>query len=299
MQQYTDEDISMFRKAGRITGLARDFGLTLIKEGASLLEVSIAVEDKIRSLGGEPAFPAQISLNNIAAHYCASPNDPYRFRKGDVAKLDVGAHLKGYVGDSAATVTVGGPNMLEDASREALRSALEIIKAGVPVNEVGRAIQSSITSMGFKPVSNLSGHAVGIFKVHGEPQVPNVPDGPRISFEKGQVIAIEPFASTGSGLVQEKGKAEIFSVIKRIKVKKGMDEKVLETIAAFNNLPFARRNLEQKHPAKEVNETLKLLLKKRILHSYSPLMENEGVLISQAEHTVYIGDTLEILTKVD
>ena len=292
----SEEDLARFRKAARITAKARDFGLKLIEPGARLIDVAEAVEEEIRRLGGEPAFPAQISLNHIAAHYCSSPGDELRFQAGDVAKLDVGAHVEGYVGDSAGSVDLGGHSMLVEASRQALKNAIQTIKPGVPIGEVGHAVNAAITGMGFKPVANLTGHAVGIYQVHGEPQIPNVPERNRSVFVKGQVLAVEPFATTGKGVVRERGQPEIFSVKGRIKLKKGMDEEVVEAITAFNGLPFARRTLAERFPLERVNPTLSQMLKRGSLHAYPPLTEAEGVHISQAEHTVYIGDEVEVLT---
>jgi methionyl aminopeptidase len=297
MQVYTkEEDIARFRKAGRIAARARDFGLALIEPGVSHLEVSMAIEEEIRRLGGEPAFPVQISLNHVAAHYCAAPRDGLRFAEGDMAKLDVGVHVNGYVGDTAATKNLGGPNLLVEASRQALDSAIRVVRPGVSIGEVGHVVNSTIVGMGFKPVSNLTGHAVGIYQVHGAPQIPNVPDRGRARFVKGQVLAIEPFATTGHGTVTEKGQPEIFSVMGRLKVKKSMDREIVEAIAAYNGLPFGRRNLAERFPIETVNPTLKALLKRGGLHGYPPLCEEEGVYISQAEHTIYVGDEVEILT---
>jgi methionyl aminopeptidase len=294
-----EEDLNKFRAAARITAKARDFGLELIVPGARLLDVAEAVEDEIRRLGGKPAFPAQISMNHIAAHFCSPPDDDLAFKPGDVAKLDVGAHVDGYVGDSAGSVDLGGHGLLVEASRLALKSAIQAIKPGVPISEVGHAVNAAITGMGFKPVANLTGHAVGIYQVHGEPQIPNVPERNRNVFMKGQVLAIEPFATTGKGVVRERGQPEIFSVRGRLKIKKGMDEEVIEAIAAFNGLPFARRNLAENLPLEKVNPTLAQLLKRGALHAYPPLTEAEGIHISQAEHTVYIGDEVEVLTRAE
>jgi methionyl aminopeptidase len=297
MQLFSSQkDIDGFRKAGRIAGQARDFGLSLIEPGASHLEVSKAVEAELRRLGGEPAFPTQISLNHVAAHYCSSPKDPLVFKVGDMAKLDVGVHVNGYVGDTAATKDLGGPGMLAEASRQALASALSVVAPGELISEVGHRVNAAITGLGFRPVANLTGHAVGIYQVHGEPQIPNVPERSSIRFEKGQVLAIEPFASTGKGYVRERGSAEIFSVSGRLKLKKGMDPDVFQAIEAYNGLPFGRRNLMEHFAPEPVNSTLMKLMKTGALHAYPPLTEEEGIFISQAEHTIYIGDEVEILT---
>jgi methionyl aminopeptidase len=297
MVGYSENELDKFRKAGEIAGRARDFGLSLIEPGASHLAVSRAVEEEIRRLGGEPAFPAQISLNNIAAHYCSKPSDPLVFKEGDIAKLDVGAHVDGYVGDTAASRDLGGHGLLVEASRRALLSAIAAAGADVPIRELSRAIQSTITSMGFKPVSNLTGHAVGHYQIHGSPQIPNVPEFRTGKLLKGMVIAIEPFASDGRGVVHDKGSAEIFSARKKLRHRKGMDRAALDAIAAYNGLPFARRNLVERFDVKTVNNTLREMQKSGMLHSYPPLAEPEGTFLSQAEHTIYIGDKVEVLTE--
>jgi len=296
MIHYTPKEIDKFRKAGHIAAQALRHGLGLIEPGASHLEVSQAVEAEIQRLGGEPAFPAQISLNNVAAHFCALPEDPLLFKPGDVAKLDVGVHIDGYVGDTAASKDLGGHGLLVEAAREALMGAIRVAGPDVAIRELGRVIQSAITSLGFKPVSNLSGHAVGHYQVHGAPQIPNVPEFRAGLLRKGMIVAIEPFASDGCGIVNETGKAEIFSARKKFRNLRGLDSGIVDFIASFNGLPFARRNLAERFPLKAVNRTLKELQKSGMLHDYPPLAERPGFFLSQAEHTIYVGDEVEILT---
>lgn len=299
MSLLGNSEIDKFRAAGRIAARALQHGLALIEPGASHLDVSSSVEEEIDRLGGKPAFPAQISLNNIAAHYCSKPGDPLRFSTGDVAKLDVGVQIDGYVGDTAATRDLGGHGLLVDASRQALQAAIRAVGPDVPIREASRAIQTTIVSLGFKPVSNLTGHGLGRYQVHTAPQVPNVLTHRSGIFRKGMIVAIEPFATDGSGTVNETGQPEIFSARRKIKLHNGADRDVAETIAAFKNLPFARRNLTAKHGLDVVERTLKVLLRKGILQSYPPLAEKPGIFVSQAEHTLFIGDTVEILTLPD
>ena len=94
------EIIEKYRKAGRIAGEVLKYGAALIKPGARLLHVLNKIEEKILNLGGEMAFPPQISMDAIAAHYCADPDDPIIF-KDQVASLDIGVHVDGYIGDTA------------------------------------------------------------------------------------------------------------------------------------------------------------------------------------------------------
>jgi len=299
MTQNIPKELDKFRKAGEIAAKALHFGLDLIEPGASHLEVSCAVEAEIARLGGEPAFPAQISLNNIAAHYCARPDDPLVFRDGDLAKLDVGVHIDGYVGDNAGSKDLGGHALLVEASRQALNSAIRLAGPGQPIRELSRAIQSTINSMGFKPVSNLTGHAVGHYQVHGPPQIPNVPDFRAGSLRSGMVVAIEPFASDGRGVVHNKGRAEIFSAKKRLRLKSTMNSEIFDAIVNYNGLPFGRRNLTDRFAREDVDQTLREMLRGGMLYDYPPLAEPPGTFLSQAEHTIYVGERVEILTLAD
>ena len=87
----------------KITAEAIEYGKSLVKTDASVLDVAEKIEEKIKQLGGEPAFPVNISFNHIAAHYTPEVNDALVF-KDEIIKLDIGAHVEGCIGDSAVTV---------------------------------------------------------------------------------------------------------------------------------------------------------------------------------------------------
>src|SRR3989338_2101142 len=151
------EDLDNWRKAGKIAAEALAYGKQLIKPGASLLEVTEKVEKKIFELGGVPAFPAQISCDDIAAHYCAYSDDKIIFKE-QLVNLDVGVAVDGYIGDTACSVDLSGKNQkLIEAAESALSAAIEAVKQGKTLGEIGKAIQKAIESFGFSPVRNLSG----------------------------------------------------------------------------------------------------------------------------------------------
>src|SRR5204863_7355071 len=114
----------------------------------------------IEKRGGKPAFPTQTSVNEVAAHDCPSPDDERTYRAGDLAKLDIGVHIDGWVVDTATTVNVGGTGngRLIEAARQALSAALQAARPGLPVREVSAAIERAITGAGFTPLENLCGH---------------------------------------------------------------------------------------------------------------------------------------------
>jgi methionyl aminopeptidase len=296
------ETLESYKKAGRIAAEAREYGRGLIKVGASLLEVTEKVEQKIISLGGEFAFPPQISINDVAAHYCAAHDDNIIFKEGDVVKLDVGVHINGFVGDTATTVVLGNDprlKLLEEASRAALNDALKLIKPGVEISEIGRVIQKAIASRGFVPVINLSGHGLDKFTIHDAPSIPNIEISSRERLEEGQVIAIEPFASTGAGAIYESSNATIFALEYPKAVRSPMTREVLKTIEQYNGLPFCQRWLVKKHGLGKTAFALRELRNIGILKEYPPLPDKAHGLISQAEHTVIVLEKPIITTMID
>jgi len=280
---------------------ARAVGASMVKPGATIREVTEAVEAEVRRLGAIPAFPAQSSRNHIAAHYCAHPTDETRYEAGDVVKLDIGAAVDGYVCDTAITIDLGDGERgkaLCAAAKAGLDAAIATAGPDVSVSDIGAAIGRAIRSYGVNPVTNLTGHGVGRWKVHTAPQIPNVGDrssGARL--QPGTVCAIEPFATDGAGVVEERGRAEVFmATSKKVKPAKGIDPDVLAAIESWNGLPIARRYFRELD-AQRVEDTLLGLLKQGALVRYPPLCEAPGTMVAQFEHTLLITrDGVEVLT---
>ena len=157
------------------------------------------------------AFPAQLSRNNIAAHYCSPPGDPTEAQDDDIIKFDCGTHVDGYVTDNATTVDLrdGEGSMLVRASELALENAISVMGPGASITEVGRQIESTIKAMGFNPVYNLTGHGVARYVIHCKPSIPNYPERRAGKLMAGQTIACEPFASDGKGYVDHEGRPEV------------------------------------------------------------------------------------------
>src|SRR5687768_8732817 len=282
--------LDLLRAAGRIAGEARREGEALIVPGARVRDVCEAVEDAITRRGGGIAFPVQSSRNAIAAHYCPSPEDETRYADGDLAKLDVGVHVEGWVVDTAVTVNVGARaanQPLIDAARAALSAAIAEAGPGRPVRRLSAVIDATIRDRGFHSVRNLCGHGVGRWVVHCPPPIPNAPDDSPDRLEAGMTIAIEPFATDGVGRVIERGTPEVFRAHGTTGIAGG-DPEVLDAIAALHGLPFARRQLAA-FDRTRVEDTLRALLAARKLAAYPPLVDADGRRIAQAEHTVYVG----------
>ena len=294
------QDFNSLRKAGQIAGKALYFGSSLIKPGAKLLNITEQIEAFIKNEGGELAFPVNISCNDTAAHYAAKKDDNFIF-KDELVKLDVGVHVNGYIGDNACTIDLSGKyKTLMDASREALEAAISIVKPGVEIGAIGLAIESAITKKGFHPIKNLSGHGLDQYITHCYPTIPNYDNGDGEELKEGTIIAIEPFATEGVGMIKEQGIPEIFSMTSFKAMRVGFTRDILKYIEKkFKTLPFSKRSLYEKFSEAQVNYTLKKLNETEMVHEYAPLVERSGGMVTQAEHTLLVTKNgCEVLTKV-
>ena len=292
--------LQSLREAGRVASAARTAGARLIVAGAPLRDVCEQVEHEITRRGGGLAFPVQSSRNEIAAHYCASPEDATVYVEGDLAKLDLGVHVDGWVVDTALTVNVGDRpenRPFVDAAQAALESAIATAGPGVAVRRVSEAIEATLRRYGMRPMQNLCGHGVARWTVHCPPAIPNAADGTSDRLLPDAVVAVEPFATDGKGQVVERGNAEVFRLDPRRSTGPGGSPEVVAAMRRFNGLPFARRQLAE-FPREAVEETLRALRGAGHLGVYPPLVEAQQRKVAQAEHTLYLGpDGVEVLTR--
>jgi len=297
----TPDDLEKLRLSGRISAAAREHGRGLIVAGAKLREISEAVETVIFDMGGKLAFPAQLSRNHLAAHYCSAPSDETVVQPDDIVKLDLGAHVDGYVTDNAVTVDVrdGPGSKLVEASRKALENAIELMGPGASITAIGGAIESTIQSYGFSPIYDLTGHGVARYLVHCAPSIPNFPDRRAARLRAGQTIACEPFACDGEGHIHHEGAAEVFGLQRLPTQSDDLSPELVEAARATERLPFALRGMLQHLPdLAAVDAALAAFDAAGILVSYPPLAERRGVRVAQTEHTIYIHeDRAEVLTR--
>ncbi len=295
-----EQEIQDFIKAGEIAAKAREYGKSLIVEGAKVVDILDKIEEQIIKLGGGIAFPAQISINQIAAHYCSLENDTTTIKSSDVIKIDVGAHVNGFIGDTALTVNLDGKYKdLVDASKIALMNALEEIKPGIPIGEIGKVIQETISKNGFQPVRNLSGHGLGKFQIHTSPTMPNIELTVSAKLKEGMTIAIEPFATDGQGKIQEGGLTTIFSQVNEKPVRSPFTREVFQKIKSYNGLPFTTRWLTKEFGEGKTRFALKELLKVGNIYGHAPLVEVKKGIVSQHEHSLIVTkDGCIITTKL-
>jgi methionyl aminopeptidase len=279
-----DEILDNYRQAGLIAAKILRDGAKEIRVGTHYLDIVESIESRVSEEGAVLAFPLNLSLNEDAAHDTASPGDTRVFARGDVAKLDLGVQLDGYIADTATTIDLGVNSLLVEASKQALEAAISRIRPGVTVGDLGMAIQSEIESWGYRPISNLTGHGLDRYVLHRSPTIPNIGITGGMRLEEGMVFAIEPFASTGSGHVTEKTRREIYSQISPKPVRIPAARAILEKIRDRHGLPFARRWLNEKR----ADLALPTLIRSQVLRVYPVLSDIPGSLVSQAEHTIIV-----------
>lgn len=280
-----------YRRAGKIASDVRERAKGRYYAGTTLLEICETIETEIREKGGAPAFPVNVSLNDIAAHYTATPSDGLTVKDGDVLKIDIGVHVDGYIADTAVTICTDPKyESLIRVAEMALNEAVKVAKADAKANDIGNVIENTIVRQGFKPIQNLSGHSLDRYTIHAGKSIPNIKTiGPSFSLSSNQAYAVEPFVTTkeGEGVVYEGSVSNIFSVTSRKPIKNQKADAFLDHLwTKFRTLPFAVRWLTESYDVREASELIELLVKKRNLHAYPILVEAQGRLVSQAEHTL-------------
>lgn len=295
-----EESLRDFKLAGNIAGRAREYGKSLIVEGARVREILDSVEDFIKKQGAGIAFPAQISLNRFAAHVCSDSEDETVISASDVVKLDVGAHVNGLIGDTALTVNLDNQyKELVMASKKALEAASSLFTPGTPVGEIGGVIQDTITSLGFSPVKNLSGHGLGRFQIHTSPSIPNVRLSDSTILRENMTVACEPFATDGKGLITDGGEATVFTLAGVRSVRSPFAREILRKIQSYDGLPFTTRWLVREFGVGKTKLGLKELSRAGIIDAHPPLKEVANGLVSQHEHSFLVRDKPVITTKLD
>jgi methionyl aminopeptidase len=294
--------IECYRKAGQIACSVRDIAKKKGYVGKTLYEICEKIEKEIRENGGNPAFPVNVSLNEIAAHYTAEPNDRQIVSDQDVLKLDIGVHVDGYIADTAVTISYNNEfHSLVKASENALLEALKVARSKAKSNEIGKAIENSIIKSGYMPIKNLSGHSLERYTIHAGKSIPNINSFGSFLLESDKAYAIEPFVTlkNGIGIVHEGNVANIFAIISRKPTKnKELDNFLNDIWGRYKSLPFALRWLLDKYDEKNARNFLDILKKKKNIHAYPILVEGKKMMVSQSEHTIIPHETFtEVITS--
>lgn len=301
MNRYDKEALEKFRASGKILRESREEMRQFVREDMPILRVCEKAENLIREKGGKPAFPCNVSLNEVAAHYTSPPNDKRKIPERAVVKVDMGVHVDGYVTDTAFTICFNSEyKSMQSAAEHALAAAVESIHGDMSTSKIGFIIEKTIKNRGFKPISNLTGHSVGRYLIHAGTSIPNVM---QLSFSKvktGEVYAIEPFVTLPEavGRVDNSPEVTIFRLVKAKAVKNPYAKKLLKHIEEnFRTLPFAERWLKGEVPDEKHCEAFRELLKCKAVMGYPVFVEASRKPVTQAEHTVLITKNgCEVLT---
>lgn len=289
---YKIQGFTEYVRAGKIAREVRKEVKSFLREGMPVIEVCEKVEGLVREKGGQPAFPCNVSINEITAHYTSPPGDMSVIPPKSLVKVDIGAHIDGYIADTAITICFNPEyeNLVRTA-KEALNTAINTIHSGISTSKLGSAIQKTIETYGCKPISNLTGHQIGRYLIHTGKSLPNVSHLIGSKIEMGEVVAMEPFVTIpkAAGRVKEGNRATIFRFKKAKSLKNIYSKRLMEYIEKnFKTLPFAERWLNGVVPKEEHFIAFQELLKSKCIVRYYVFIEASGKPVAQAEHTVLV-----------
>lgn len=289
-----------FMKAGKIAAHALSFVAPMVRPGVKVLKICQLAEKKIRESGATGvAFPCNVSINDEAAHYTSPHTDTKKFPEKGLVKIDLGAHVNGYISDTAITIDLDGSyEKFVQAAKEALKSAIEVVTPDVSLGDVGKAIERTIKRHSLRPIHQLTGHQLKPWNLHAGKNVPNVGMKLTAKMRLGETFAIEPFATNGNGTIKSGPRAYIFSNDMRNKKKLDATTLRVRNIARqrFGSLPWAGRWLHSKSGKIDVEAALTNLQRAGVIHGYAVLYEGKNGMVSQFEHSVFVGSAGAIVS---
>ena len=290
-----------YQRAGKIAAEVREVMKRTVSEGMPILDVCEKTETLIRQKGGKPAFPCNVSINEVAAHYTSPPHDKRTLPPNSLIKIDIGVHIDGYIADTAVTVCLNPEyENLVAAAEDALNAGVKTIRAGMFTSQLGGTIQRTIELHGLKPIANLTGHQIGRYLIHAGRSLPNVSHLSTKRIVANEVYAIEPFVTSknAAGRVGSGKETHIFRYVKQKTLRNEHAKKLCHFIVEnFHTLPFAERWVQDAVSPDKYKAAFSELLSSKTLTAYPVFVEVSGKPVAQAEHTVLISsDGCEVIT---
>jgi methionyl aminopeptidase len=308
-------DFELLFSLGKFTHKLRKEVSEIVVEGKKISEIINFIEKKIFDNGYIPAFPATVSINEIAAHYTYFDED-YVLKKGDVVKVDFGVSFKGHITDNAFTVEIGSNKYekLIKANLEGLNKIIDKAEVGVTMSELGKTVHEFAKSNGFETIHNLSGHQIGLNNLHFGLNVPNYENNNLEKIKENIEIAIEPFFTEGETRVINAGPSNILH-LQRIKpVRDIYAKKLLKHIKEnYPFLPFSKRWLLKEEmnylkgeefsknlfDKRKLLYALSILKREGIIYEYDALKTSDNSIVTQFEDTVvFKGEEKIIITRL-
>jgi len=285
-------ELDKFVQSGRILARTREFVRGLPVRGRRVLDICVDVERQIRQLGGRPAFPCNVGINDVAAHYTSPWKDPSIIPENSIVKIDFGVELDGCVTDTAITISLNPAyDSLAVAAGTALQEALAAIMPGRKLSDIGTIVERCVQRYGFKPIRNLTGHKIDRYAIHAGKSVPNVSGMETGRFELGEIYAVEPFVTVrdAEGAVRDMNMAYIYRFVRAKGAKSRSANRLAEHIHdTYRTLPFASRWIFESANDRDLKEAFDELVTKRCIVGYPVLVEASGNVVSQAEHTIVV-----------
>ena len=294
--------IESYIESGKIASRIREDASKMIKEGTLAIDIVEYVESEILKSGAQIAFPCNLSINEVAAHYTSPAGDKTVIHAGDMVKLDLGAMIDGYIADTAVTIIADGNiderytqdeiNLHEEiveASAAGLEAAIATARAGVEISKIGAAVHEAISEYKLNPIFNLMGHSLEQNNLHAGISIPNYDNHDNYVLEEGQAVAIEPFATNGEGYINDAPGHYIFSYMANKPFRMKSTQRVLKYIQQNHRyVPFSGRWITDEFGERKGAIALKQLSDAMAVYPYAPLREKEGCFVSQKEHTLII-----------
>jgi methionyl aminopeptidase len=290
-----EDEVKKYLAAGEIARRVKRELRKFIKEGEALLDICERTEKLIEEFGGVPAFPCNICVDEVAAHFTPPPGFTGRIPSRGLVKVDFGVHIDGYMVDTAFTVPLSPRDReIVEVSENCLLKASEILKAGVKVSQVGEVIEKFARSKGFRVIRNLTGHQIDRFNLHTGFSIPNFKTFSTQKLKRDMVVAIEPFITTaeGSGEVGETENVFIYRFkYLTINYTGELSSFIKKMHDSFKTLPFCERWVLNKFGEAEASGLKRVLEHvKRNLIFYPVLVERNRSKVAQSEDTFLILD---------
>ncbi len=292
-------ELDKWKKVGVVAAETMTFARKIVKPEMPLVELAEKVEGYVFKKGYKFAFPINLDIENVAAHYTPVKGDGF-VAKG-LIKIDLGiSDENGFLSDTASSVDLtpeGRFKELIKANEEGLKAGINEMKFGEEIGNIGRAIEETIKSKGFVSVKNLSGHSIERWKLHAGVTIPNFDNKNKAKLKEG-IYASEPFATTGEPLITEGKPSNIYILHQKKPTRVGRE--VLAFIEKeYKTLAFSSRWLIDKFgPGALVS--LEVLRKQGIIYHFPQLIKKSGEFTSQTEHTMAVlKDKTLVLTERD
>ena len=306
-------DIDVLEKLGKLTRVIRKEVSVLPKVGMDITQIIDYIERRIFEEGYMPAFPATVSVNDVAAHYTVF-DEGYLLKRGDLIKIDFGISQDGFMTDNAFTVEIE-TNEYKDlmkANLEGLNAVMDKAEIGVTMNELGETVHGVAKKYGYETIHNLCGHQIARNNLHSGMSVPNFANRNSMKIEDDMQLAIEPFFTKGSPKVKSCGPSNVTHLKGSKPVRDPVAKKVLGYIEEnYTYLPFSKRWLVEDvirklNPSapkgfdiRKVKYALKVLKAHGIIHEYDALSTVDGSMVSQYEDcVVFVNNKKSVITRL-